>query len=286
MKKKVWIMCDYSQAEIRVAAWKGPIPAMKTWFQRGEDIHINVARLIGKVVHEAKVDMPFIKGSREMLWRRKPPEELNADDKTDNENERDLSKRTVHANTNGMWKNRFALITGLPVPIAGIVQDTYHGLFPEIRGNYHKGIQNEVLSNGGTLVNPWGWPRTFYKINPFTGTYDEDELRVMYAWYPQSTIGMLTVKAWTEMCSIFEGIYTPRLWKPSEIVRLGLDCRLQVHDLVGVSCEDDPVAIRETATQMKKCGEIPMVINNEELIVPMDFKVGPSWGEMKKYVLQ
>lgn len=277
--KKVWIMGDYNQAEIRVAAWRGPIPTMKKWFETGEDIHMNVARLIGRIVHETKTDMPYIKGTKEMLWRRKPPEELDNDNQMDHDNERDLAKRTVHANTNGMWKNRFAMITGLPVPIAGTVQEIYHGLFPEVRRNYQQGIVEEVLRNGGTLKNAWGWERTFYKVNPFTNSYDDDEFRIMYAWYPQSTIGMLTIKAWTKMCEIYD--YKIDLFTPGEIRKMGLDCRLQVHDLIGVSCVDNTTVIEEIIKQMRKCAEIPITINGEILIVPMDFKVGPSWGEMK-----
>lgn len=274
--KYVWLIADYRQAEIMVAAWAGPIPAMKTWFKQGEDIHLNVAKLIGRVVETTKVQMP--RG----LWMRKPWQELSADDPIDHDNERDLAKRTVHANTNGMYRTRFAFITGLPIKVAGDVQDIYHGLFPEIRGGYHKWIRDTVKISG-TLENPLGWKRTFYKVNPFSGTYDEDEYRVMYAWYPQSTIGLLNIRTFVKVCELFrEQLPEARVLTPSAIRQMGHDVQLQVHDMLGIVLPDDPQLIRDAAIAVKQVGEYPMMIKGDELIVPLDFKIGPSWGELRK----
>src|SRR5712691_3628114 len=201
---KVWLFGDYSQAEVRVATWAGPVPSMKTWFERGEDVHLQVAKLIGKVVEEHHIQMP------RKLWMRKPWQELNKNDPTDHDNERDLAKRTVHANTNGMGPVQFAVITGLPVRYASTMQDIYHGLFPEIRGNYHRWIR-EQLQTTRTLINPLGWKRTFYDI------YGPALESQAYAWYPQSTIGLLTIRTFKKVCEVFKKLSQGQLWTPSNI---------------------------------------------------------------------
>jgi len=244
---------------------------MKTWFERGEDIHLNVAKLIGQTVEKHGIILP--KG----LWRRKPWQELDASDPLDHDNERDLAKRTVHANTNGQGPIQFGIITGLPVKYATIVQDVYHTLFPEIRGNYHRWIR-EQLQTTRTLTNPLGWKRTFYDI------YGPALEREAYAWYPQSTIGLLTVRTWRHCCEAFRyNIQTPKIWTPAAIRGQGYDLQLQVHDSIGVCLDNNPRVIREAARTIKKIAEYPMIIKGETLVVPMDFKVGPSWGQLKEY---
>ena len=279
---RIWVMSDYVQAEIMVAAWFGPIPLMKEWFKTNQDIHLNVAKLIGQQVEKHKIKLP------NKAWNRKPWQELDANEPLDHDIERDLAKRTVHANTNGMWRTRFARITGLPVFIAGQVQDIYHGLFPEIRGSYHVGIQQQVAING-TLTNPLGWSRTFYNVNPLSGQYEEDEFRVMYAWIPQSTIGMLTIRAYLLHCEQFAAELpeaTIKLWTPQNILARGYDVQLQVHDMLAVSTPNDSTLIRNTAQAMREASRYTMMINDDSLVIPVDFKVGPSWGDMKKYVLE
>lgn len=281
--KYTWLLADYSQAEVRIAAWAGPIPKMKEWFKNDEDIHINVAKLIGQVVERHKVKIPPVSVGQPPPWGRKPWQELDSEDPLDHDIERDLSKRTVHANTNGMHRERFARITKLPLLTAGVVQDLYHSIFPEIRGNYHKWIVDTTIQNGGTLVNPWEWPRTFYKVNPLTGQYDEDEKRVMYAWYPQSTIGMMTIRFIANCCEVFKKDRHIKIYTPEEIRSMGLDTKLQVHDLVGASVPDDDAVVAEVARTMKTCGEVELVIKGDPITVPMDFKRGHSWGDAKTY---
>lgn len=271
---KVWLFGDYSQAEVRVAAWAGPIPSMKTWFERGEDIHLNVAKLIGQTVEKHGIQLP------RNLWRRKPWQELDAHDPLDHDNERDLAKRTVHANTNGQGPVQFAVITGLPIKYATIVQDVYHTLFPEIRGNYHRWIR-EQLQTTRTLTNPLGWKRTFYDI------YGPALEREAYAWYPQSTIGLLTVRTWRRCCEAFRDVIPePRILTPSTIRSMGYDLQLQVHDSIGVCLENNSQNLAIAARTIKKIAEYPMMIKGEVLIVPMEFKIGPSWGELHEYNIE
>ena len=260
---KVFLFADYSQAECRVVAWAGPIPPMRTWFRSGEDIHLNVAKLIGKVVNDNKLAMPH------GLWK-KPWQELTRKDP-----ERQVAKNTVHGNNYDMGALKFGYITGLPLRHARVVQNIYHSIFPEIRGNYHRWIKDE-LARDRTLRNPLGWKRTFYDI------YGSELERAAYAWYAQSTIGLLTIRTLTRCCEVFKGTEVVLL-TPSNIKRMGMDVQLQVHDNIGVVLPNDDGVIAETAHTIRRLGEYPLMIKGEELIVPMDFKVGPSWGDQKDY---
>ncbi len=264
--KKVFLFGDYSQAEARVVAWAGPIPSMRTWFQTEQDIHLNVAKLIGKVVNEHKLDLPH------GLWK-KPWQELTRKDK-----ERQYAKNTVHGNNYDMGAIKFGFITGLPLKYARIVQDIYHALFPEIRGNYHHWIKEE-LRRDRTLTNPFNWKRTFYDI------YGPELERSAYAWYPQSTIGLLTIRTLTHVCEVFaKDLRDAEVLTPQKIRAMGMDVQLQVHDSVGVVLPDDPALVAEAASTIRRIAEYPLMIKGEELIVPMDFKVGPTWGDQKEYV--
>lgn len=270
---EIWLFGDYSQAEVRVAAWAGPVPSMKTWFERGEDVHLNVAKLIGQTVEKHKIKLP--RG----LWARKPWQELNKHDQMDHDNERDLAKRTVHANTNGMGPVQFGVITGLPVRYANIVQEVYHSIFPEIHANYHAWIIEQLRSTR-TLTNPLGWKRTFYDI------YGPALEREAFAWYPQSTIGLLTIRTFRLVCELFKSdIPEAKIQTPSRIREMGLDVQLQVHDAIGVVLPNDPTLVRDTVKAIRSIAEYPLLIKGETLIVPMDFKTGPSWGELKDYEL-
>lgn len=274
---KVFLFADYSQAEARVVAWAGPVPPMRTWFQNNVDIHLEVAKLIGRAVdeHHLHDKMPRVRhrktGEFIHLWA-KPWEDLNDDDV-----ERQISKSTVHGNNYDMGPKKFAYVTGLPEKVAAIVQDIYHGLFPQIRGNYHKWIKDQLLGNR-TITNPWGWRRTFYDI------YGPILERAAYAWYPQSTVGLLNIQTLRRCCEIFNNNNT-QIFTPNNIKNMGMDVQLQVHDSVGVVIEDNKDVIMETALAIKKLAEHTFLIKGEELVIPIDFKVGGSWGDQHKYYI-
>lgn len=273
---KVFLFADYSQAEARVVAWAGPIPPMKTWFQTGEDIHLNVAKLIGRVVdeHHLHDKMPRVRdkitGELVRLWH-KPWEDL-----TDGDVERQISKSTVHGNNYDMGPKKFSIVTGLPEKVAAIVQDIYHGLFPQIRGNYHRWIKEQLHGNR-TIINPWGWRRVFYDI------YGPILERAAYAWYPQSTIGLLNIQTLNRACMLFTQGSETQILSPSNIRKMGMDVQLQAHDSIGVVTEDDERIIADTAREIQKLGQHTFLIKGEELVIPLDFKIGPSWGDQVKY---
>lgn len=263
---KTWIFADYSQAEARVVAWKGPVPALKQWFLDGEDVHTNVARYIARYVQTNRIRIP------RDLFMAKPWNTYGKEDE-----ERQISKTTVHANNYGMGKRKFALITGLPEAYAKIVQEIYFTLFPEVRTGYQRGIEDQLRRNR-TIAIPQGWHKVFYDM------WTDDMLRAAYAFYAQSTVGHMLVRTLSDCCEFLanEGI---EVWTPEAIRSQGLDVQLQIHDAIGVSIEDDPSTIEFACRAIRRFGEHPISINNEELVIPMDFKVGPSWGDATDYKL-
>lgn len=264
---KTWIFADYSQAEARVVAWKGPVPSLKKWFLEGVDVHTQVARQMAKVVQENDIRMP------KNYFRTKPWSVYGKGD-----HERTLAKNTVHGNNYGLGKRKFSLITGLPEKYAGVVQEIYHHLFPEVRSGYQAGIGQELRASR-TLTTAQGWPRTFYD------QWSEELLRAAYAFYPQSTVGAMLVKTLTDVCECFESGDVKGLASPRALRAQGLDCQLQIHDAIGVVTDDDPATVEYAVRTIKRLGEHPLIINGEELRIPMDFQVGPSWGELTNYYL-
>ena len=262
---KIWIFGDYSQAEARVVAWKGPVPALKHWFQTGEDVHLNVAKMIAKVVQEQKIHIPS------GIFSNKHWENLEKKDE-----ERQVAKVTVHANNYDMGYTKFSLITGLPEMYAKLLQTIYHSQFREIRERYQKDIR-ACVERTRTLTTPRGRRHIFYN------TMDAELFREAYAWYAQSVVGDLETAWLIKVCECMENEKIPyKIWTPSYIRARGLDARLQVHDAIGVSIPDDLDTIIYTAKLMKKHGEQSIVINNDELVIPVDFKIGKNWGEMEE----
>lgn len=263
----IWLSGDFSQAEARVVAWAGPVPALKTWFKTGEDVHLNVAKMIGKVVQEAKLALS------QNLFMNKSYKDLVKSDP-----ERQLAKNTVHGNNYGLGKNKFALLTGLPIKHAEMVQNIYHGLFPEIKQGYQRWIET-CLRKDRTLTTPLGRRKIFY------GIISDDMLRAGYAYYPQSTVGDLLVRLLCDTCEAFspndpfhisfDGLYKG-LATPEAIRARGFDVRMQLHDNINVIIPNDPDSIRYAYTTIKKLAGVTMIINGDPLVIPMDFKIGKT----------
>src|SRR6185436_9364668 len=251
--KKIFIFGDYSQAEARVVAWKGPVPKLKQWFTSGEDVHLNVAREMGRLIHDKKLHLPG-----ELFLRKHPDLYTKEDD------ERDISKRTVHANNYGQGAEKFALITGLPGHFASLLQTLYHSRFPEIRANYQRSIREDI-DRTKTLTTPFGGKIVFYDI------ISEDLYREGYAWYPQNIVGYLTTRWLVKVQRHFKQYKEFSVWTPSNLRSAGYDVRLQVHDSIGIVVPDDRESMAYTIKILRQYGEQVVIINNEPLVIPVDF---------------
>lgn len=116
----------------------------------------------------------------------------------------------------------------------------------------------EQLKATRTLVTPLGRKRQFF------GRLNDNTFRAAYAFIPQSTVGEFLQLAIQEIWERFTYIQP----------------LLNVHDEVifQIKPEDKARAIRDIRSAMER----PLIINGEELVIPCDFKFGPSWGELKE----
>lgn len=273
----VWVLADYNQAESRVCAWRGPIRTLKQWYIEKKDTHLESARLIAKFVQEKRIQMPPRPG-RAPLFSGTPWLELTKKD----DDERQIGKQSNHANNYGLGPVKFAQISGLPVKYAELIQGIHHANHPDIRSGYQKWII-DCLQRDRTihLPPPFDWKRTFYDV------YGPELERAAFAMYAQSTIGALLVNTLNEVAEVFvkdlpEAMLS--VWSPWNIRQWGIDVGLQVHDNIGVRVPNDWDSIQYTCRTIKRLGEIPLLIGDEDpCVIPMDFKVGENIGDAKDY---
>ena len=107
-------------------------------------------------------------------------------------------------------------------------------------------------------------PSPFNRKRVFRGRLSDNLFRSALAFRPQSVVGEILEVAIQELEST-STVLTPLL---------------NVHDEVVGQCrrEDIPTSM----TEAKSALEIPLEINNRELIIPCDFKSGSDWGNLKE----
>lgn len=289
-----------NQAESRVVAWKGPVHKLKQWYSEGVDVHAHVCQLIAKVIQENKILTPTnIDTGKPLFWGKHWSEYSKGDE------EREISKRVVHAYNYGMGAGKMALIINVSEQFAEILLKIYSVLFPEIKSNYHAWVEY-CIRKERTIWMPN--PVRFRKV--FWGLVDDELMRSAYSCYPQCTIGAMLTRTIGICSRIFSedvnevlkdqwqawyGADNWDLWRssrdshtrtPQAILWSGMDIRLNVHDAGGISIPDDNNLINWAATTWKRYAETPICIReNEEMVVPIDFKKGTTWGadDLKDY---
>lgn len=297
--ERVWLAGDYNQAEVRVVAWKAPVPKLRQWFTERKDVHNHVCALIAKVVQENKIQTPNNPDTGTPLFHSKPPSEYRKGDE-----ERELSKRCVHAYDYGMGAEKFALITGISKRLAEILLQIYGALFPEIKLKYHAWCE-QCLKRTKTIwmPDPVRFRKVFHSVNAYS-PIDDNTLRSAYSCYPQCTIGAMLVRTLGKCCRIFsddvgdelrwawEAWYGKENWDkwklglhrglrtPDIILWNGMDIRLNIHDSCVMSIPNNPDLIAWAMGIVKEIGEEPIVITpgkkEDDLVVPMDFKIGTT----------
>jgi hypothetical protein len=293
---RTWLAGDYNQAEVRVVAWKAPVPKLKTWFIEKKDVHNHVCALIARVVQENKITTPLNPDSGAPLFHSKPPNDYRKGDE-----ERELSKRCVHAYDYGMGAEKFALITGISYRLAQILLEIYGALFPEIKRDYHGWVERTIKTTKTIrMPEPVAFIKEFHSVSPYA-PLDDNTLRSAYSCYPQCTIGALLIRTLGKCCSVFlmdtgdelrpqwEAYYGKEnydRWRllrsrnirtPEAITWGGLDIRLNIHDSCVMSIPDDPDLIAWAAKVFKETAEVPVQIApGNELVVPVDFKKGKT----------
>lgn len=144
--------------------------------------------------------------------------------------------------------------------------DAYHKPFPRIK-EWYKEIYNEVLTTG-KLVSPLGHVRQFFG----NIAKDHNMLRSAVAHQPQNlSVSVLNQGFWK--------IYKELVLPSNGEFRL----KAQVHDSIPaqyLASKRDYYVPKMLALMNN-----PVTVHGRLLTIPVDAKVGPSWGELKGYTI-
>jgi hypothetical protein len=261
-----------------------------------------VCRLIAKVIQENKIQTPTNIGTGKPLFWNKAWSEYTKGDE-----EREISKRVVHAYNYGMGPGKMAIIVNVSEQFAEILLKIYSVLFPEIKSNYHAWVESCIRKERTIwMPNPVRFRKVFWDL------VDDELMRSAYSCYPQCTIGAMLTRTIGICSRIFLEDVNEELkqqwvawygdryddWRrlrdnysrsPQAILWSGMDIRLNVHDAGGISVPDDNDLVRWAAFIWKYHAETPIQVHeNETMIVPVDFKIGKTWSadDLKDYKLE
>lgn len=241
---------DLSQAEARAVAWYCGDEGLKAGFKQEIDVHSQRAAMIFGYTYEAFHDTyksgdPHFHDLR--FLAKIIVHAVNYD----------ASARTVNntLKTHGVYKKE----SEVKVLVAQI-----HEAFPGIR-QYQWAVQNQLKTNR-TLTTAKGMRRYFYS------KLDNNTFRRAYAFLPQCTVAEITNDAIVES------------QHPIEI--LGGFILLQVHDsiLIEVPREQTEKSYNiVTSALMRPLIVYPFFGEADELIIPVECKIGSHWGELKEW---
>jgi len=176
--------------------------------------------------------------------------------------QRDGGKKVGHASNYMIGAKTFSNDIGCSVDEAQRLLNRYYQIYPGVKV-WHKKVEKEV-STCRILTTPLGRKRMFF------GRYDQDLIRGAVAYVPQSTVGdhinISIVKAYP---------YLPDGWNFIN----------QVHDSIMTQVPEDTDDLH-IYKFFKHYFERPITINGHEVIIPIDIKVGKSWGTLQKLKLE
>ena len=211
------------------------------------------ARVVAYLSGEERLIRLFEKGGdihrQNAAWIfSKPLEEVS-------KKERSLAKRLVHASNYGIGARAFAIHAGISQNEAKALLQRYFDTFPKIK-EWQLRIQTE-LRKTRTLTTPFGRKRTFFGRG-------EQLYREAYAYIPQSTVADYLNLALIRL---------KERYPEAEVM-------LQVHDSIVIQCLESKV--QEWIRRLLDAFSISLLVNGREMVIPVEFKVGKSWGDMKE----
>jgi len=244
----VLIESDMSQAEARIVALLGNDAKMAQLFKDKADIHkITASWIFGVAIDNITTELRFI------------------------------GKTVRHAGNYDMGKKRLAELVntdakkyGINISIsewkANILLRKFHDYSPNIRGVFHKAIQEALAANNRILVNPFGRYRQFYD------KWGRELWKEAYAQLPQSTVPDHLRRAGIAAKLRFEAE--------------GIDARfvVEAHDaLVGLVLEKDADAYLKIMHEEieKPIDFAHCTLSRGTLIIPAESKAGYSYKECK-----
>lgn len=171
--------------------------------------------------------------------------------------QRRIGKTIRHACNYNAGPMVVAARVGVMLNQAKRLRDMYYAKNPLLLAWYQR-IQNK-LRQDRTLTNPFG------RIHKFTERWGDELFRSAYAYEPQSTVGDLMNKSLTDIYEKYG----------DELI-----ISLQLHDAGYFLVEESKIdywipLIREAML-------FPLEVGMSTATIDVDFKVGPSWGEMEE----
>mgnify|MGYP003393050720 CR=1 FL=1 len=170
--------------------------------------------------------------------------------------DRQKFKRVVHAFDYGLGVNHAADMIGCSVAEGKKYRELYFSMFPGVP-EYQKEIKSH-LGHDRRMVNDFG------RVRVFLGRLSDDLFRKAYAWRSQGNVADY----------LNEGIVRLDAMKIE-----WMDLLLQEHDELVVQVPNSKVP--EAIEIIREAVCVPVVIHNCPLIVPLEFKTGSNWGEMR-----
>lgn len=249
---KIIVCADYSQAESMVVDWEANnLKAMKLY---AEKLPGGVHWARAKDLFGIPDDVPYNKKA------------IYKDSKvTGHETTlymfRQIGKRAVHAGNYGMGprmlqaalaQDGFVAPYNVCVKLIKKFQQT-----SPFTMQWQRKIRETVKATR-KLVSSYG------RVRYFMGRMNDNLFRAAYAFSPQNTVGeMLTCAIQRIDDNIPE-----------------VEILLNNHDEVMMQCNE---GIWESVIpKVRECMEEELMINGRSLVIPVDFKIGPSWGDAKE----
>lgn len=212
------------------------------------------ARVVAYVSGEERLRELFESGGD--IHRRNAANIYGIKEEEVNSEQRDLAKRVVHASNYGMGPRTFARTAGIPESEAKRLLNQYFAQYPRLK-RWHLQVASD-LKKFRRLTTPLGRTRIFFN------RWSESLTKEGLAYIPQATVADIVNQG---------------------LVRLhdeGFEILLQVHDSIVVQCDDTKEKIRHTVKRMRKAMTEPVVLNGKVMTIPVEFKIGYNWNDMKE----
>jgi DNA polymerase-1 len=225
------------------------------------------ARVVAFMANDERLIRVFAEGgdihrrNASIIFHKEPADVTN--------DERQLAKRIIHASNYGMGPRQFKETCwtdmGMEVTEAR-ARELLNMYFAQFIGvsRWHTEIQSQVKRNR-TLTTPYGRKRMFF------GYIGDDLFREAYSYIPQATVVDHLNKSLLDLDELFKG-------SPG----IGATLMMQVHDSLMVQCAEKDVERVGDLMKQYMDRPVPATRNTLSFRIPVDFKVGKSWQDLKE----
>lgn len=273
---KILVQSDQAGAEALVVAYLCRPGRYREMFEAGIKSHVYVAMHLFREVWEQKLGMnlrPFLDAKMQDIKKLDRWKDLETIIKQSDSWPAPVrfyyfAKQTCHSANYDIKGPTFQLNTlrkskgqvVLSRKQADYFLNMYHDLFPEIH-QWHKYVQVK-LSLDRTLNNLFGDRMIFF------GEWDESLFKKAYAWVPQSTVGMLTNIAISEIQEKIDSQAIPRDYL--------MDLLLNGHDSIVSQCK---IGFEKEVAEIQEyhLGKVLTVREDSKFMMRSESSWGPNW---------